>query len=121
LDFTQPVALMMLGILGHVTDFDEARSIVRRLVDPLPSGSYLVINDGTNVIRPQARDEATEVTVQAGTAYLPRTPEQIASFFDGLELVEPGVVSTPRWRPELRAGDSAPAEIDVFCAVGRKP
>jgi hypothetical protein len=120
LDLAQPVALMMLGILGHVTDFDEALSIVKRLVDALPAGSYVVINDGTNVVRPEARDAATEVTVEAGTAYIPRTPEQIASFFDGLELVEPGVVSTPRWRPDLRDGDSIPDEVDVFCAVGRK-
>jgi hypothetical protein len=119
LDFSRPVALMMLGILGHVTDFQEARSIVKRLVDALPSGSHVVINDGTNVVRPEARDAATEVTVEAGTAYIPRTPEQIASFFEGLELVEPGVVSTPRWRP--RPGDGVPAELDVFCAVGRKP
>jgi S-adenosyl methyltransferase len=121
LDFTQPIALMMLGILGHVTDYDEALSIVKRLVDALPSGSYLVINDGTNVITQQERDEATEVTVQAGAAYIPRTPEQIAAFFDGLDLLDPGVVSTPRWRPELSPGQAMPAEIDVFCGVGRKP
>ena len=118
LDLGQPIALMMLGILGHVTDFQEARGIVKRLVDALPAGSYLVINDGTNVVNREGRDAATEVTVEAGTAYIPRTPEQIGSFFEGLELVEPGVVSTPRWRPD---GGDLPDEVDVFCAVGRKP
>jgi hypothetical protein len=118
LDLGQPIALMMLGILGHVTDLQEAKGIVKRLVDALPSGSYLVINDGTNVVSREERDAATEVTVEAGTAYIPRTPEQIGSFFEGLDLVEPGVVSTPRWRP---AGAVLPDEVDVFCAVGRKP
>src|SRR4051794_7016467 len=72
LDPRQPIALMMLGILGHVTDFQEARGIVKRLVDALPAGSYLVINDGTNVVSREERDAATEVTVEAGTAYIPR-------------------------------------------------
>ena len=49
-----------------------------------------------------------------------RTPEEIASFFDGLELVEPGVVSCPRWRPDRADGDQ-PAELDAFGGVGRKP
>jgi O-methyltransferase involved in polyketide biosynthesis len=122
LDFSQPVALMMLGILGHVTDYDEARSIVNRLVAALPSGSHLVLNDGTNVIRREARDEATQVTIQAGTPYIPRTPEQIAGFFDGLELVELGVVSTTRWqRPGAGVAADVPDEVDVFCGVARKP
>src|SRR6266498_1803867 len=56
LDFAQPVALMMLGILGNVVDYDEACSVVKRLVDAVPSGSYLVVNDGTNVVSREARD-----------------------------------------------------------------
>jgi hypothetical protein len=118
LDFNEPIALMMLGILGHVVDYDEAVAIVRRLVRDLPSGSYLVVNDGTNVLNREERDQATDVTVEAGAAYIPRTPAQIEAFFDGLELVPPGVVSTPRWRP---AGDPLPRELDVFCGVARKP
>jgi hypothetical protein len=120
LDFTQPVALMLLGILGHVADHDEAVSIVRRLVDPLPSGSYLVVNDGTNVITPRQRNEAARILIEEGgsTAYYPRNPDQIKKYFDGLELLDPGVVSTPRWRYE---GDTEPAEIDVFCGVAIKP
>ncbi len=121
LDFAQPVALMMLGILGNVVDYDEACSVVKRLVDAVPSGSYLVVNDGTNVVSREARDAATQISVEAGTPYIARHPDQIARFFDGLELLEPGVVSTPRWRPDLRAGEDLPAELDVFCGVARKP
>jgi S-adenosyl methyltransferase len=121
LDFSQPVALMMLGILGNVPDYDEACSIVSRLLSAVPAGSYLVVNDGTNVIQGEARDEATQISVDAGSPYVPRTPEQITRFFDGLELLEPGVVSTPRWRPDISAGAELPAELDVFCGVARKP
>jgi O-methyltransferase involved in polyketide biosynthesis len=120
LDFTRPVALTMLGILGNVVDYEQARSIVRRLLDAVPSGSYLVVNDGTNVIDSRARDEATQISIDAGVPYIARSPEQIAGFFDGLELLEPGVVSTPRWRPHPGT-TGLPAQVDVFCGVGRKP
>jgi hypothetical protein len=122
LDFDRPVALMMLGILGNVVDYDEARSIVSRLLAAVPSGSYLVVNDGTNVIHPQQREAAHQEYEERGASpYIPRTPEQITAYFDGLELLEPGVVSTPRWRPELKPGESLPEEMDVFCGVARKP
>ena len=120
LDFSRPVALMLLGILGNVVDYDEARAIAARLVAAVPSGSYVVINDGTNVINPQARDEATRMSIEAGTPYIARNPRQIEAFFDGLELVEPGVVSSPRWRP-ADATNGLPDEVDVFCGVARKP
>jgi hypothetical protein len=122
LDFTRPVALMLMNILGHVGDYDEARSVVRRLLDALPSGSYLAHCDGTNVLD-SGMDEALRVYNQSGAVpYNARTPEQIAAFFEGLELVEPGVVSCPRWRPDPANGSGGlPAELDEFGGVGRKP
>jgi len=122
LDFTQPVALMLLGIVGHIGDYDEARSIVKRLLDALPSGSYLTLCDGTNIIS-KAVVEAQERYNESGAVpYHLRSPEQIAGFFDGLELVEPGLVSVPRWRPDpADAGGGLPAEVDQFGGVGRKP
>jgi O-methyltransferase involved in polyketide biosynthesis len=122
LDFSRPSALMLMGILGHVGDYDEARSIVRRLLDALPPGSYLALNDGTDVIS-KAFAEAQQRYNESGAApYQLRSPEQIAGFFDGLELVEPGVVSVPRWRPDLGEADGGPpAEVDAFGGVGRKP
>jgi O-methyltransferase involved in polyketide biosynthesis len=121
LDLDRPVALSLMGSLGHVGDYDEARSIVRRLVAPLPSGSYLALNDGTSVVD-RAGVEAQEQYNQSGAVpYHPRTPEQIAGFFEGLELVEPGVVSCPRWRPDPQPGGGLPPEVDAFGGVGRKP
>jgi S-adenosyl methyltransferase len=123
LDFSQPVALMLLGIVGHVGDYDEARSIVRRLLDPLPSGSYLALNDGTNVIHKAVVEEAQERYNESGAIpYHPRSPGQIAGFFNGLELLEPGVVSCSRWRPDpADSTGGLPAEVDMFGGVGRKP
>src|SRR6266487_6527602 len=118
LDFTRPVAVMMLGILGYVADYDEARSIVRRLVGAVAPGSYLVINDGTRAS--EADIEANRTAQQAGLQYHLRSQEQFAGFFDGLEVVEPGVVSTPRWRPDTGTMDDY-AELAVFCGVARKP
>jgi hypothetical protein len=121
LDFTQPIGLMMLGIMGNVIDDGEAYDVVRRLLEPLASGSYMAFNDGTSVVHGPAREEAIRVAIEQGsTPYVSRTPEQIARFFDGLELLEPGVVSTSRWRPEA-VPFGLPDEVDAFCGLGRKP
>jgi O-methyltransferase involved in polyketide biosynthesis len=123
LDFSEPTALMLLGILGHVGDYDEAKSIVKRLLDALPSGSYLVLNDGTAVVNKERVEQAQELYNQSGAIpYHPRSPEQIAGFFEGLELLPPGVVSCPRWRPDPAAGGvGLPPEVDMFGGVARKP
>jgi O-methyltransferase involved in polyketide biosynthesis len=119
LDLTQPIAIMLMGILGHIADDDEAQSIVKRLMGGVPSGSYLTMNDGTDTSEEVV--EAARIWNQsANPTYHLRSPDRIARFFDGLELVEPGVVSPPRWHPEpSRSGP--PAEIDSSCGVGRKP
>ncbi|MDX3231949.1 SAM-dependent methyltransferase [Streptomyces sp. ME19-01-6] len=118
LDFSRPVALMLMGILGHVQDYDEARAIARRLQDALPSGSYFVHYDSTDT--DQALQQAQQGYDDTGAIpYVLRSPEQVARFYDGLELIEPGVVSCPLWRPEP-AG--APVEkTDVYGGVARKP
>ena len=122
LDLTRPIGLMLLGILGHVDDDAEASSIVKRLLEALPSGSYLTVCDGTNIIS-EAGVEAQRVYNESGAVpYRLRTPDQIAEFFEGLELVEPGVVSCPRWRPDAtERASGAPAEMDQFAGVARKP
>jgi len=122
LDFTQPVAITLIAILHHMTDYDEARSIVNRLTEAVPSGSYLVLSHSTDVVYGARSDEAVGQWNKFGKPpVILRSPSQIAGFFDGLELLEPGVVSTPRWRPDpVDIGGEAP-EVDQFCAVGRKP
>jgi hypothetical protein len=119
LDFTQPIGLMLLGIVGHIDDDDQARAIVRRLLDALPSGSYLTLCEGTNDLY-QSGVEAQRLYNQSGAMpYRLRSAKQIAGFFEDLELVEPGVVSCPRWRPD--PGTPLPPEMDQVAGVGRKP
>jgi len=119
LDFTKPVALVLSGVLGHVADTDDARGLIRSLMDPLPSGSYLSLNDGTSVVAGPEADKALDEYADTGAVpYRNRTPEVIASFFAGLELVDPGVVSVPHWRPDPGA---EPRDVDAFGGVGRKP
>ncbi|WUI01255.1 SAM-dependent methyltransferase [Spirillospora sp. NBC_00431] len=102
LDFDRPIALMLMGVLGHIpmTDDDAlARSIVERLKAALPAGSYLGVYDGTNT--DYAVVEATRLYNEGGSIpYELRSPEQITRFLDGFELVEPGVVRLDRWRPD---------------------
>ena len=120
LDLTRPIGLMLLGILGHIDDDAEARSIIKRLLDGLASGSYLVLCDGTNTS--QAGIQAQDDYDQSGAIpYRLRSPEQVAGLDAGLELVEPGVVSLPRWRPDPTSGDGPPPEIDPVGGGGRKP
>jgi len=116
LDLDQPVALMLLGVMGHVGDDDQAHSIVRRLLAGLASGSYLVLCDGTNTS--QAGVQAQQDYDQSGAIpYRLRSPDQIAAFFEGLDLVEPGVVSCTHWRPD---SDHPPRDTDAYGGVGRK-
>jgi hypothetical protein len=120
LDFSQPIGLMLLGILGHVPDSDNPQAIVSRLLDSLPSGSYLVIEDGTDTDPTYVEAVRTfNQNPNAASRYYPRSPEQIASFFDGLELVQPGVVSSAQWRPEPSRWGVV--EVSDYAGVGRKP
>jgi O-methyltransferase involved in polyketide biosynthesis len=119
LDFTQPIAIMLMGILGHIPDDNEAQSIVKRLVGAVRSGSYLTMNDGTDTSE-EVVEAARIWNESANPTYHLRSPDRIARFFDGLELVEPGVVSPPRWRPEP-SPSGLPAEVDSFGGVARKP
>ena len=117
LDLTQPVGLTFMGVLGHVTDHARARSIVAGLMDGLPAGSYLAINDSINTS--EALEEALRVYEASGAVpYRTRSLEEFTGYFDGLELVEPGVVLVADWRPDPEA--SRGPEIPQIGAVGRK-
>jgi O-methyltransferase involved in polyketide biosynthesis len=120
LDFEQPIALMLLGIAAHIPD-DSVYGIVGQLVDALPSGSHLVFCDSTEVYQPKAMRAMVEHWNE--TSDNPRTnrsPEQLARFFDGLDLLEPGLLSVAQWRPE-QTDAHLPTEVDSFGGVARKP
>ena len=120
LDFSRPVAITMLGILPFIGDDAVATGIVRKLLGAVPAGSYLTLTHSTSEVSGERVVEAVRQWNQvAPTPYTLRSPEQIAVFFDGLEMVEPGLVPCPRWRPD--PGDAAGArDMDEYCGLGRK-
>jgi SAM-dependent methyltransferase len=114
LDLSRPVALIMSGLLGHVTDDDEARAMVRAYLAALAPGSCFIALDGSHSIE---HGEAEKIwNEQANPPYVLRSHAQFARFFDGLNLVEPGITSAPLWRPVAES----PRVLDVVCGVGVK-
>ncbi|MFI6034988.1 SAM-dependent methyltransferase [Streptomyces sp. NPDC051315] len=121
LDFSKPVALILLGVVIFVGDDEDPYGLVRRLVDALPPGSHLVLSHTVTSPAMPDVDEAVKFWNEHGTPKLTqRTPEDVNRFFDGLELLEPGVVSCSRWRPETTGGPE-PEEVAMFGGVARKP
>lgn len=119
LDFEQPIALILSGILGHLADDEEVRGILDTLLAALPAGSYLLICDGTNT--DETLNSAQEQHNEGGAVqYRLRSPSETEALFTGLELVEPGVVSCPLWRPEENAF-GPPAPVDAYGGIARKP
>ncbi|TDB90561.1 SAM-dependent methyltransferase [Actinomadura sp. KC216] len=125
LDFGKPVAVMLLAILQFIPDFDRSYEIVMRLLAAMPSGSYLALTHATLDLGGQpdmdANAEAQRTwNERAAETITPRSRDQILRYFDGLELLEPGLVSLPQWRPEaVQRGE--PGVVAGFCGVGRKP
>ena len=121
LDFGRPVAVCLIMILQFIPDEDDPASIVRALVDAVPSGSYLTIahpaSDVDQYVGPALRQLSTRM---GGTRAVPRSHEQVSRFFDGLELVEPGVVQLHRWRPGSGVVDTG-RDLAAYGAVARKP
>jgi hypothetical protein len=119
LNFERPVAVMFMGVLGYVADFDVLRSIVRRFLDAVAPGSYLVLWDGTDT-GAAVREGGAKLTETGAVPYHLRSPEQLARCLEGLEMVAPGLVPITQWRPD--AGEIGRVEhIDAYGAVARKP
>lgn len=123
LDFDRPVALSLVALLHFVPDEDGAYELVARLLAQLASGSYLVASHATADFTPEESRAATEKLKAAGVTLALRSREEFARFFDGLELVEPGVGVPQLWHPEL--GEPVPGQDDGvipgYGAVARKP
>jgi S-adenosyl methyltransferase len=119
LDFTQPVAVMLIGILQCIPDQDDPVGIIKRLMDAVPAGSYLAISHPASDIDIEGiRDLATRLNELMPMRLRFRSRAQVAAFFDGLELVEPGLVRIPEWRPDSEADAANPAT--VWGGVARK-
>ena len=119
LDFSVPIALILSAIMGHVADNEGPHAIVSRLMDRLPSGSYLMLQDGTTVS--QANADALEDYSQSGAIpYNLRTPEEVARYFDGLDVVEPGIIPIQQWRPDPADPAEPFADVNTYGGIGRK-
>ncbi|MEU8755706.1 SAM-dependent methyltransferase [Streptomyces chartreusis] len=123
LDFSAPVALSLVALLHFVSDEDGAHELVGRLLSELPSGSHLVMTHATADFTPEESAAATEKLKAAGVTLALRSREEFTRFFDGLELVPPGVEVPHQWHPDL--GDPVAGQDDGvipgYGAVGRKP
>jgi hypothetical protein len=100
LDFGQPVAVLMVALLHFVTEEEDAPAIVSAFREALAPGSALVITHGTDGGQPERANAARKGWDNAKSRITVRSPERIEALFDGFELVEPGVVNLPRWRPD---------------------
>ncbi len=119
IDLSRPVAVLLLIVLHLVSDADDPRGIVWELMGGLASGSYLVISHPASDVRPAAMAEmARRVNARLGAARgTMRDRDQVAALFDGLAMVEPGLVQPQRWRPD---GVTDQAEVTAWCGVARK-
>jgi hypothetical protein len=125
IDFGQPLAILLVAILHHIPDADDPAGIVARLLEPACSGSYLVVSQLAADLRPERAAAVSEAAREQGVTLLPRRREEVLRFFNGLELVEPGLVQPPLWHPDPDRDVSRPEEnlndVWFYAGVARKP
>ena len=121
LDFTRPVAVTLIAILNAIPDSDDPHGIVATLMDAVPSGSYLALTHlGSDLLGQETQDGLEDVQGQLmRKQFTSRNREQVARFFEGMDLVEPGLVRVEEWRPGPETGGTGRSSL--WCAAGRKP
>ncbi|MFQ3556439.1 SAM-dependent methyltransferase [Streptomyces gramineus] len=117
IDFDQPVALFLVAILHFIRDAEEPERIVATLRDALPAGSFLVLSHATDDFAERSAAQAIYNNATASMNLRPRA--RVERFFEGFELVEPGLVQVPFWRPESTPPEGS-AQIGFYGAVGVK-
>jgi hypothetical protein len=120
LDFGRPVAVMLMAILQHIDDEHDPYAIVATLMDAVPPGSYLALSHPASDIDAEAMAKMANVLNQMMAEKVTfRNRDAVAGFFDGLELVEPGLVQASKWRPTSEMEAASPAAL--WGGVARKP
>lgn len=122
IDFGQPVAILLVAILHFVGDDDDPHGIVATLLDAAAPGSYLVISHATGDFEPERVEASRRAYANATAMLVPRGLDRVAAFFDGLDLLEPGVVRQPWWRPDGPDGAVPPGSetVHMYAGVARK-
>jgi hypothetical protein len=120
LDFTQPVAIMLLAILHYIPDLAEAQRIVAQLIDAVPSGSYVAISHAaSDISAPEMAEMIRRMNEHLAEGnHVGRPREVVAEFFAGLDVLAPGVVKVTEWRPESETEAAGPTSL--WGGVGRK-
>jgi len=120
LDFTRPVAVTLLAILHAIPDADDPYAIVAKVMDAVPSGSHLALSHiGPEFVDQETRRKLEDnISRMSQQQYTPRSREEVARFFTGMDLVAPGLVRVEEWRPDPGTGE--PGKSALWCAVGRK-
>ena len=125
LDLSQPVALLLIAVLHFIPDEDDPWELAGRLLAGLPSGSYLALSHLTGDFDPAAWAGVVAVLRRSGVTMQVRPKPAVDRFFAGLDLIDPGVVSLPHWRPDPRdievGGRPSDAAVSVYGGVARKP
>lgn len=119
LDFERPVALSLLGLLHFLPDGDDPHGIIRTLVGALHPGSYVVLSQGASDVNPERGEEGAAEYGKGGIQLALRTRAEFARFFEGLDVVEPGLVTAPEWFRGQPAPQ--PEESGLYVAVARVP
>ena len=122
IDFAQPVGLLLVAILHFITSTENPAGIVATLRDALPDGSYLALSHATADFHPPGTGDAAAAAYQNATApLLLRTRSEVTAYFEGFDLLDPGLVQAPLWRPDGRAPRPKDlAKIGIYAGVGRK-
>jgi O-methyltransferase involved in polyketide biosynthesis len=121
LDFRQPVAVLLIAVLHFIPDADDPHGIVKRLMDAVPPGSYLVISHAASDIAAGATAEmARRYNERSPVPITPRSREQVARFFDGLDMIPPGLVPLSHWWGSGQAEAGAASDLAGYCGLGRK-
>lgn len=111
---------MLIAILHFLSEADDPYDIVTQLVGALPSGSYLTVSHLTADFDPQEAAAGRAAGQRSGITYVPRSRDEVAEFFAGLDLVDPGVAPVLAWRPDGGAPADPRADY-IYAALGRKP
>jgi len=120
LDFTEPIGVVLMAVLQFVPDEENPHELVRRIMDAVPAGSYLVISHPAADIQATAMaGMATRLNQLMAQRVKPRGKAEVTAFFDGLDLVQPGVIRCPEWRPD-RPEDAA-GKSTMWGGVAEKP
>lgn len=121
IDFNEPVALMLVSVLHFVTDEEDPAGMLATLRDALPEGSHLVLSHATGDFHEDTVGDVLSVYKKATAALTARTHAEVLALFDGFDLVDPGLVQVPLWRPEgATPGPAELSRVGVYGGIGRK-